>query len=99
MTKKRPSAALGSISELIELRSEMVGSVRFAKTVCRDADDDKLLVAAVAPGADYVVIADAVLLKLKNHQGIQIAGWRRFTPKSAPAPLGRGILRPRAGRS
>ena len=46
MTRKRPSAVLGSILALIELQSEMVEPVHFAKTVCRDPDDDKFLEAA-----------------------------------------------------
>lgn len=78
MTKKRPSAVVGSILELIELHSEMVEPVRFAKTVCSDPDDDKFLEAAVAAGADYVVSGDAALLKVKNHQGIQIVRPAQF---------------------
>ena len=72
MTKKRPSAVLSPILELIEFHSEMVGPVRFVRTVCRDPDDDKFLEAAVAAKADYVVSGDADLLSLRNHQGIQI---------------------------
>jgi putative PIN family toxin of toxin-antitoxin system len=72
MTKKRPSAVLSPILELIEFHSEMVEPVRFVRTVCRDPDDDKFLEAAVAAKADYVVSGDADLLSLRNHQGIQI---------------------------
>ena len=71
LTKKR-SAVLGSILELIEFHSEIVGPVRFAKTVCTEPDDDKFLEAAVAAGADYVVSGDAALLKLTEYHGIQI---------------------------
>lgn len=72
MTKKRPSAVLGPILELIELHSEMVEPVRFAKTVCSDPDDDKFLEAAVAANAGYVVSGDAALLSVKNYQRTQI---------------------------
>jgi len=51
MTRKRPSAVLGSILALIELQSEMVEPVHFAKTVRRDPDDDKFLEAAIGAGA------------------------------------------------
>ena len=34
MTRKRPSAVLGSMLALIELHSEMVEPIHFAKTVC-----------------------------------------------------------------
>jgi len=50
----------------------VVEPLRFAKAVCSDPDDDKFLEAAVAANADYVVSGDTALLKLKNHQGIQI---------------------------
>lgn len=72
MTRKRPSAVLGSILELIGLHSEMVEPVSFARTICSDPEDDKFLEAAVAANADYVVTGDAALLSLKNHQRIQI---------------------------
>ena len=51
MTEKRPSVALGSILQLVELHSEMAEPVRFAKSVCCDPDDDKFLEAAIAASA------------------------------------------------
>lgn len=78
MTKQRPMPVLGSILEIIELHSEMVTPVRFSERVCSDPDDDKLLEAALAARADYVVTGDAALLKIKNHQGIQIVRPRQF---------------------
>jgi putative PIN family toxin of toxin-antitoxin system len=42
MNKKRPIPVLSTILEIIELQSEMVEPVSFAKTVCDDPDDDKL---------------------------------------------------------
>jgi putative PIN family toxin of toxin-antitoxin system len=78
MTKQRPIPVLGSIMEIIELHSEMVTPVRFPGRVCSDPDDDKFLEAALAARADYVVSGDAALLKIKNHQGIQIVRPRQF---------------------
>lgn len=78
MTRKRPPVVLGSILGLIELHSEMVDPVRFAKTVCSDPHDDKFLEAAVAAGADYIASGDAALLSLKNYQRIQIVRPAQF---------------------
>ena len=72
MNKKRPIPALDSILEVIELQSEMVEPVSFARTVCDDPDDDKFLEAALAADANYIVSGDAALLRLKNYHRIQI---------------------------
>lgn len=72
MSKKRPILVLSSILQVIELQSEMVEPVSFAKTVCDDPDDDKFLEAALAAYADYVVSGDAALLSIKNYHRIQI---------------------------
>lgn len=72
MSKKRPILVLSSILQVIELQSEMVEPVSFAKTVCDDPDDDKFLEAALAANADYVVSGDAALLSIKNYHRIQI---------------------------
>jgi len=78
MTSGRASPVLHSILELIELHSEMVEPISFARTVCSDPEDDKFLEAAVAANADYVVSGDAALLSLKNHQRIQIVRPAQF---------------------
>lgn len=78
MTRKRSSAVLDSILGLIELHSDIVEPVRFAKAVCSDPDDDKFLEAAIAANADYVVSGDTALLKLKNYQQIQIVRPAQF---------------------
>jgi uncharacterized protein len=46
--------------------------------VCRDANDDHVLAAALAAGADCIVIGDADLLTLGQYQGIRILGVRAF---------------------
>ena len=66
------SPVLHSILGLIELHSEMVEPISFAKAVCNDADDDKLFEAAFAAAADYVVSGVTALLRLKDHRGIRM---------------------------
>lgn len=65
---KRASPVLHSILELVELHSEMVEPLSFAKTVCSDPDDDKFLETAVAADADYVVSGDAGAQELRANQ-------------------------------
>ena len=52
MSKRRSISVLSSVLEAIELQSEMVEPVSFAKSVCDDPDDDKFLEAALAANAD-----------------------------------------------
>ena len=78
MMKKRPLPVLSSILRVIELHSEMVEPVSFAKPVCGDPNDDKFLEAALAAHAGYVVSGDAALLSLKHHRGIEIVRPARF---------------------
>jgi uncharacterized protein len=52
MSKRRSLSVLSSVLEVIELKSEMVEPVSFAKAVCDDPDDDKFLEAALAANAD-----------------------------------------------
>jgi putative PIN family toxin of toxin-antitoxin system len=52
--------------------------------VSRDADDNRVLEAAVAGNADYIVTGDRDLLALGSHQGIQIvtpADFVRLLPR------------------
>jgi len=78
MAGERTSPVLHSILELIELHSEMVEAISFGRRVCSDPDDDKFLEAAVTANADYVVSGDAALLRLRNHQEIQIVRPAQF---------------------
>lgn len=47
-------------------------------TACRDPDDNKILEAAVAGGADYIVSDDKDLRALSPFRGIEIITVRRF---------------------
>jgi len=46
--------------------------------VASDPDDDKLLACAVEGGAGYLVTGDQALLKLREHEGVQIASPAAF---------------------
>jgi uncharacterized protein len=78
LTRVRAVPVLTSVLRIIELHSEMVEPVSFAKPVCSDPDDDKFLEAAIAASADYVVSGDKALLNLKSHFGIEIVRPARF---------------------
>lgn len=78
LTKERAVPVFTSVLKIIELHSEMVEPVSFAKPVCSDPDDDKFLAAAIAAGADYVVSGDKALLNLKSHHGVEIVRPSRF---------------------
>jgi putative PIN family toxin of toxin-antitoxin system len=78
MTKARPLRILASILKIIELQSERVRTVSFARPLCTDPEDDKFVEAAIAAQADYVVSGDSALLKLKSDGGVQIVRPARF---------------------
>lgn len=65
-----PVAAAETRSEF-EVLAEVVEPVEVPK-VCRDPDDDEVLVAAVLGGAAVIVTGDRDLLDLGTHQGIEI---------------------------
>ncbi len=46
--------------------------------VCRDRDDDNVLAAAVASGADFIVTGDRDLLEIKRFKGVRILSPKEF---------------------
>ena len=66
LMKIRPLSVVSTILKVIELHSEMVGPVSFLEPVCSDPDDDKVLEAALAADADYLVTGDTALLNLRS---------------------------------
>lgn len=51
---------------------EVVEPEHVPRVVPNDADDDQVIAAAVAAGADWIVSGDADLLSMGSHQGIPI---------------------------
>jgi putative PIN family toxin of toxin-antitoxin system len=58
--------------------AEWVRAQPLPKQVRRDADDDWVLTAAVAGGAEVIVTGDPDLLVLGAHEGIEIVSPRQF---------------------
>jgi uncharacterized protein len=51
---------------------EVVEPEHVPRVVPDDADDDQVIAAAIAAGADWIVSGDADLLSIESHQGIPI---------------------------
>jgi putative PIN family toxin of toxin-antitoxin system len=60
-----------ALLDAIALRGDLVTPTRTVK-VCRDEDDNRVLEAAVAGKADYIVTSDEDLLVLDPFEGIRI---------------------------
>jgi putative PIN family toxin of toxin-antitoxin system len=72
-----PSETLLWLSDVVALADLVVDTGR-AKGVCRDADDDVVLSAALEGRADVIVTGDDDLLTLGEHAGITITAPRVF---------------------
>ena len=63
---------------LSEAALEILGWTDSITPICRDSDDDLILVCARDAVADYIVTGDEDLLVLKNYEGISIVSPREF---------------------
>jgi putative PIN family toxin of toxin-antitoxin system len=59
-------------------RAEVVTPAHQIEAIPDDPSDNRLLEAAVAAGADYVISGDQHLLQLKTYEGVQIVTPARF---------------------
>jgi len=74
---KYPSEETRKYIELLIKEFEVVSPRRKVKVV-KDADDNKIIEAAIEAKAKYVVSGDSHLLDLKEYEGIQMVGPREF---------------------
>lgn len=58
--------------------AELVGCLPEIPPTCRDPDDDHVLAAAVAVGADYIVTGDRDLLDIVRFESTEILSPRQF---------------------
>jgi putative PIN family toxin of toxin-antitoxin system len=69
--KYTPEVANETVN-LLRSHTEIVSPTPLDKPICRDADDDNILAAAVAGGCECIITGDKDLLVLKQFQGIDI---------------------------
>ncbi len=66
-----------AVLSLLALRGDLVHPTRHVR-VCRDANDNMLIEAALAGNAQYLVTGDEDLLVLKQFESVQIVTSRAF---------------------
>jgi putative PIN family toxin of toxin-antitoxin system len=75
--KYTPEVA-GETLKLLRSHMEIVSPITLDKLICRDADDDNILAAAVAGNCECIITGDKDLLVLKQFQGIDILSPSNF---------------------
>jgi uncharacterized protein len=81
---KRQAEDVGRAVELLLARMTVVAPAPLESPVCRDADDDQVLAAAVAGGCDCIVTGDKDLLVIGRYAEIDIvspADFRQYEEK------------------
>jgi putative PIN family toxin of toxin-antitoxin system len=74
---REPDEALLWLADLTAL-ADLADDTGRAKGICRDPGDDAVLSAAIEGRADAIVMGDADLLVLEEHEGIAIVPPRAF---------------------
>ncbi len=75
---KYTSEVADETAKLLRFQMEVVSPIPLDKPVCRDADDDNILAAAVAGNCEYIITGDKDLLVLKRFQDIDILSPSEF---------------------
>lgn len=70
--RKYSQIDVDGIIDLIVFHSHIFAVVPPSSPICRDPDDDKFLVCALAAKAKYLVTGDKALLDLNGYGGIEI---------------------------
>jgi len=74
---KLTDQAINDLLDLIERVGQKVNPTRTIK-VCRDADDNHVIEAAIEGEADYIVTYDKDLLDLKSFESVRMITPREF---------------------
>jgi uncharacterized protein len=75
--KYRPEE-INQAAELLLSRMKEVASTRLEQRVCRDAEDDNVLAAAIEGKCNCIITGDKDLLVLKRYRGIDILSPSEF---------------------
>jgi uncharacterized protein len=75
---KYPEAMSDEAVAVLRSRMKVINPTPLKDPVCRDADDDNILAAAVDARCDFIITGDKDLLVLNPYEGVSIVSPRAF---------------------